>query len=311
MKNGAIIRLVIYSVIALVLTGLLISVLVLKGDKGAPEFGFSFGAYGNLYKNSDKYNVGGGSTAERIHTLDIDWVSGKIEVIAYDGDTVLIEETEVEKEDYKLRWLAEDGKLSIKDKRSKIFFGFVKFPKKELTVKVPQVYFDSFKKLDIDSVSASITLNGINAYDCINLDNVSGRVEITDCTTDNLDIDNVSGNIFADNLKAGEINFNTVSGELTADGEIKKLDSDSVSGDVTVVSKIMVDEADCEAVSGDIKISIPENDGFTAKLDKVSGSFKSDFSTTTEKSKYVYKNGKADYNIDTVSGSFSVLRLAE
>ena len=66
-----------------------------------------------------------------------------------------------------------------------------------------------------------------------------------------------------------------------------------------------------DMASGNVVVSIPENDGFTARVDKASGSFSCDFETLMQgEGLSVYKSGAASFDIDIASGSFAIRKLA-
>lgn len=88
MKASAVVRIVIWSLAALILTGILVAGVVFKGVWGGSG-DFMIGVTGNVY--SGDYNIGGGSITEPINAVEVDWVSGKIEISVYDGETTEID----------------------------------------------------------------------------------------------------------------------------------------------------------------------------------------------------------------------------
>ena len=113
----------------------------------------------------------------------------------------------------------------------------------------------------------------------------------------------MSGDADLKNIKAGKLDINTVSGNLRADGEISELESDSVSGDITVSSAVPPKKLDCDSTSGDIRLTIPKNSGFTLEADTVSGSISCELPIVSEsKNRRVCGDGSAEFETDTVSG---------
>ena len=45
------------------------------------------------YDNADSYSIGSGSTSDNIRNLEIDWVSGNVEISYGKGDEIVFEET--------------------------------------------------------------------------------------------------------------------------------------------------------------------------------------------------------------------------
>ncbi|MGN0493155.1 MAG: DUF4097 family beta strand repeat-containing protein, partial [Acutalibacteraceae bacterium] len=247
MKTSAVIRIVIWSLVAVILTGMLVAGIALKGTNvGLGDF--SIGFSGNTYADAGSYSIGGGSITEPINAVTVNWVSGKIDISVYDGDTVEVSETAVDDEDYKLRYKVENGRLTVHSEKSGFSFGIISKPKKELTVKIPRVYAESLKELKINSTSAEIRIDGLT---------VSQSVEI----------DTVSGKVTAENLTAASLECDTVSGDIKASGAIESFDLDSTSGCAEIDTSVPLKKLETDTVSGDVTVTIPENCGFQAEFD--------------------------------------------
>lgn len=287
MKRNAIARIIIWSLVAVLLTSLLV-----VGISSSPSSFFSgdwsLGGIGVTYKNSALYNVGGGTVTDEFQSIKVNWTNGKINIEAYDGEDTVISETEVAEKENKLRWRVEDGVLKIQQMAAGMRFGLKKTPKKTLTVKIPSNVAEGLKAVTSDSVSAEVTITGISASDKIEIDTVSGGANLKNIKTEKLDID-------------------TVSGSIKAAGEFTELESDSVSGDVTVSSATPLKKLDCDSTSGNIRLTIPKNSGFTLKADTVSGDISCGLPTVSEsKNRSVCGDGSADFETDTVSGDLII-----
>lgn len=287
MKRNAIARIIIWSLVAVLLTSLLV-----VGISSSPSSFFtgdwSSGIIGVTYKNSALYNVGGGTVTDEFHSIKVNWTNGKINIEAYDGEDTVISETEVAEKENKLRWRVEDGVLKIQQMAAGMRFGLKQTPKKTLTVKIPSNVAEGLKAVTSDSVSAEVTITGISASDKIEIDTVSGGANLKNIKTEKLDID-------------------TVSGSIKAAGEFTELESDSVSGDVTVSSATPLKKLDCDSTSGNIRLTIPKDSGFTLKADTVSGDISCGLPTVSEsKNRRVCGDGSADFETDTVSGDLII-----
>lgn len=286
MKRNAIARIIIWSLVAVLLTSLLV-----VGISSSPSRfygGLSSGIIGVTYKNSALYNVGGGTVTDEFHSIKVNWTNGKINIEAYDGEDTVISETEVAEKENKLRWRVEDGVLKIQQMAAGMRFGLKQTPKKTLTVKIPSNVAEGLKAVTSDSVSAEVTITGISASDKIEIDTVSGGANLKNIKTEKLDID-------------------TVSGSIKAAGEFTELESDSVSGDVTVSSATPLKKLDCDSTSGNIRLTIPKNSGFTLKADTVSGDISCGLPTVSESNnRRVCGDGSADFETDTVSGDLII-----
>lgn len=287
MKRNAIARIIIWSLVVVLLTSLLV-----VGISSSPSSFFSgdwsLGGMGVTYKNSALYNVGGGTVTDEFQSIKVNWTNGKINIEAYDGEDTVISETEVAEKENKLRWRVEDGVLKIQQMAAGMRFGLKQTPKKTLTVKIPSNVAEGLKAVTSDSVSAEVTITGISASDKIEIDTVSGGADLKNIKTEKLDID-------------------TVSGSIKAAGEFTEFESDSVSGDVTVSSATPLKKLDCDSTSGNIRLTIPKNSGFTLKADTVSGDISCGLPTVSEsKNRRVCGDGSADFETDTVSGDLII-----
>ena len=55
---------------------------------------------------------------------------------------------------------------------------------------------------------------------------------------------------------------------------------------------------------------LPEDAGFTVKLDTMSGDFESDFDTTLRNDSYVAGNGRCRIDVDAMSGDVTIRKAA-
>lgn len=284
MKTSAVIRIVIWSLVALILTGVLVSGVVLKGAWGSSD-DFSIGFTGTVY--SGEYNIGGGSVTEPINAVEVHWVSGKIDIAVYDGEATVIGENAIDDEDYRLRYRVENGILTVHSEKSGFSFGVIKRPKKELTIKIPRAFAQDIRELKINSVSAEINISGLA---------VSQTVEV----------DTVSGKVTAEDLTAACLECDTVSGGIKASGAIESFDLDSTSGSAEIVTSVPLKKLETDTVSGNVTVIIPENSGFELEFDTVSGDIDCEFPLTKKNGKHIYADGSAKLEADSTSGDFTV-----
>ena len=285
MRTSAIIRIITWSIVAIFLVVVLVN--SINGDKifGLNNIGF----FGYSYDNSGEYLVADDIISVRdIKNIDIDWISGKVKVEEYSGNTIEFYEEESSSldEDEKMRYLVEDGSLKIKFKKSKKFISSFLNKNKTIIIKIPS------------SVSG-----GLNSFV---LNTVSSNVEVNNLVANNVSIEVVSGDIDINNVKSELLYVETISGSVNISGAIDFIESEGVSGKITMDLENCPKEIKSETISGSINIYIPENDGFTAKYESVSGKFTSDFNVTMTKNKAVYKNGKSNFDFESVSARINI-----
>ena len=293
-KNNAMAKIITHSIIAVVLTVLLVWVLKSNVSCGG-SFSFwpsgcnviSLGGY--TYDDADKYSVGEFTLDEEITALDIDWIAGKVNVIVTEDENVSAKETGADEEDEELRYRVVDGKLMIKFKKSEKF-GLNDDLSKDLELYIPR---DMAKKLSLVSVQC-----------------VSADLNMNDIMVDTVDIEMVSGKFESAYVTIDKFNFQGVSGNMTINGDLNELDAEMVSGKIKVNSVKMLSKIDVEAVSGDVTVTMPEGDGFTAEMESVSGDLNIEFAVSTKGDKKIYGDGSAEYSFESVSGDIN-LKKAE
>lgn len=241
------------------------------------------------------YSAGEGeiSVTENIREIKIDWVSGSVVCRVYDGDQLTFSESagRVLSQDQTLRYQVKDGRLKIDFMEAgRGFRLFDSVPAKDLEVWIPASL--GLETLSIDSVSGAVSVEG-------------GGMRLREA-----DVETVSGGVEIDNLYADEASVSSVSGGITLGGGFGEIDLESVSGGMTLRLFAMPRSVRAESISGGVDLALPENDGFTARLESISGRLRSDFEGGEEKNRVQYKNGGAELRFETVSGGVSLRRDA-
>lgn len=230
--------------------------------------------FDNDFEENNTYHVSDAS----INSIDIDWISGRVTVIPYDGDDIVIREKTKGKIDEEncLRYRISGDTLEINYFRQTAEFNFtgsINYSK-QLEIKVPRALAKSLDELNFDAVSADLNIRDLHIA--------------------SLDVDTTSGNLLGKNIEAKYVNMGTVSGDMkvTYTSCPKELNMDSTSGDCT--------------------ISLPKGSSVTAELDSVSGDFSSEFSTRYEEDDvYIIGSGECEFSVSTVSGDFVINKGAK
>lgn len=265
------------------------------------NFGINFvNRYGN-YADASKYSVGDFTyNAKDVNTVEINWVGGEIEIVQSENATLSVTENgETLDSEEQMHYYIRNGKLIIHYCESG-HFGEINSAKKKLRVEIPEG-----AELDIDNVSADITLGEINVSD-FELTNVSGDVTFAGITAKDIDIEIVSGKIDAKSVCARTFSVNGVSGNINA----AKIDADEI--DIEIVSGktelvlARACEVDISGVSGNVKITLPEGIGTEVELDSASGNLHSDRDYTKKGDTYFFGGGEAKIDVETVSGELYI-----
>ena len=90
--TSVIVRIILWTLTALILLGVLLCGMGVL--PGLSIRGFSFGGWNFHYSDSAKYEVGNGSVpASNLHSVEINWVDGSVNVTVTDGDSVVFRES--------------------------------------------------------------------------------------------------------------------------------------------------------------------------------------------------------------------------
>ncbi len=246
---SAVARIVIWSVVFCILTGLL--AWGLTKDGGGIFSGLNLAGYN--YDDTG-FSVGNGSAKEKITEISIDWLTGNVTVLPAEGDEIVItEDYDGEDSGLRLRWKIENGKLTVKYCKSQRF-GSVKMSDKKLTVAIPAAMLETMGEVDISTVDGEIIYTG--DADELDLDVVNGDLTVT-------------GNI-------GELNVDSVNAKITFKGAVRSAEIEGADTDMTMYLD-MAKELDLDQVNGSIHLYLSEEiTGFAAEIEGLSGNIEID-----------------------------------
>ena len=319
-RASAIVRLVIWSVVALILTATLCLFLIAPSINNWMNIGIPgvFGFNGYTYPDADTYSVGGATLTpesedyETVKNIDIGWLAGSVKVVPSEGDEIKIYEEDVSgvEESHLLRWRLKNGTLSVKYAESGLMWYDGKDEVKHLTLSIPEDMLADMGEFKVDLVSASLCVPTLVCRE-VSIDTVSGGVEFEYLVADEFESDSTSGTVKVSG-EVEKIDIDTVSGKATLNGEFLSVDMDSTSAGIEIVYKNSAPRSlDVDTVSGDVNVFLPETvQGFEAELDSVSGDFESDFSATVKDGKYIFGDRSFKMSFDSVSGDVTVSSVA-
>lgn len=217
------------------------------------------GQVGLTYDDAEKYTAGGADLHVEITDLDVEWIDGTVRVAYHDKDTVSFSETINGKDGEGTDSLDPNGAAlhylvegsTLHIKYAKSGMHDLENISKDLTILIPR----------------SMVLKGFE------FDSVSGELVVEDVTMDQVECDIVSCNVTFEDGSA-----------------IKKLETDTVSGNVTVY--------------------LSEDIGFTLEFDTVSGNVDSDFDVKwdSDHERCSFGSGGCDMEVDSVSGNVGIYR---
>lgn len=221
-------------------------------------------SFGYRYENAGRYTTGNCTMNEKVDTIDINWIAGEVNIVLHDGNEIKLTESAG-------RSLKKDEQVHWLLDDNTLYVKYMRSGRisasnmnKELTLYLPDDM--SLDDVRISCVSASVEAELPEAED-VRLENVSGKTDLL----------------------------------LT---ETETLHAETVSGDMTLRFTSAPDSINAKGVSANVTVQLPENTGFTADMDSVSGRITGELlDGATETKNHTRGNGSCSIQMDTVSGN--------
>lgn len=281
MRTNAIVRIVLYSLAILILLTILVGGLLLNTFIVNHDWETFF-----VSENTGTLASAGYVSADEIKNIKIDWAAGSIAITPGDVDNILFSETQDLREEDRMVFSQQGDTLTIRFNSTRVYWGLSFDAPKDLLITVPRDWF--CRELEIDAASASVHVTGL--------------------TVESVDFDGASGSFRFDNCHVGMLDVDTASGDIHFSGTLQELDCDAASASCTLVLDNAPRSIDADMASGDLRLTLPEDCGFTVKLDALSGDFASDFQTSTQNGKYIYGDGRCRITISAMSGDIMIYK---
>lgn len=240
-------------------------------------------AYSSATNGTGAFNL----RAEQVRSIDITWVSGKVNVENTASDAIEVSEANAETQ---LQWVLDEyGNLNIRCCDSE---HHIRAHDKDLTVRLPQD--KQLEDFEIQSASSDI--------------------EIQTLLADEFKAEGASGSLRAAALGANSASVKTVSGDIHIAGSIaEEVDLESVSGSMEIETAVLPQDLDAKSVSGNWRLTLPKGSDFFAEIKTVSGAVSADdfglSSAQPSRGTYTFGSEENDteFHFETVSGSVRIV----
>lgn len=333
MKKSALNRIIIWSVVSILIIGILVSGMVLVICRSSiPGISRLFSNYPDEYEvfyseetsdklNYDPYavldltvNVSNGNVIFKKSTSDY------IEIYSLRSST---NDESINFENFYYQYYDDLCSLTIygceEDYRLDEYFVpddftldfeslFSNAPYKTIVVELPADIVPD--NITVNTATADITMKDIRNTDYLSLNSYSGSVCASNIDQTNISVNNVNGEINLSNSNAGNITVNTVSGKTDLNGDFEEITFDSVSGDLYYSTNSSSNYlTSINTVSGNAYLTLPESYGFTLDNSSISGSVVSKLKGKNTDYGYAYGNESAEIEFNSVSGSITLKPL--
>lgn len=293
MKTNAIVRIVIWSLVIVVLLGILLAGLswgVLNGRREARQelVPVETEAVINWLPNDETITF----PADSIREIEIQWVAGDIIILSSDVEEITVSESDVSDSKYAMVWKQYDGELKISHCEDNAFsiVGIHNddYMAKDLYIKVPKDW--KCDSLQIDAAAAALEARNLTIRE-MDFDGASGTCDFVNCAIQELDIDTASG----------DVNFS---------GTLEMLDFDAASASFIGQFQNTPSRLDMDGMSGSLDIALPEDCGYSLSMDGMESTFRSDFQGTELKNGYhIYGDGRCVIHVDGMSCDVTIRKL--
>ena len=292
------------------------------------------------YPNADKYTVGNFTyDAASVDTVEINWTSGRVELMEADGAALNVtEKTDNLTDDQLMRWWLDGKTLRIQYWKSG-YTGTLNNAQKRVTVEIPKditltVHVTSgeiitgdhrLKTAALEATSGEIKLGAVNADEItlqatsgelhagplraakqITMICTSGKIEIDNAMADAVTLQSTSGAIVSGPIDAKEFTVNCTSGDIKLDAvKAENAKVRSTSGDVKL-GVYQCGTVSIGSTSGDVTLTPVHGAGMTVDYSTNSGSLNG--KGGEKKYHEVIGDGLSPVTVNTSSGD---LRLKE
>ena len=178
MKRNALGRVILYSLLILVLTGILVSAIL------SEFYLFQFSAGDNVPKE-------GHVATSDVKRLEIDWVAGSVTIQKANVDHIAFQESAPDGCKYEMEYSCENGTLVISYSKQVFSFSIRSIPSKDLTILVPMDW--NCEELSIEGISLDVSIQDLSV-DQMELDGISCEMVFSGKLQE-LQIDGISCNV--------------------------------------------------------------------------------------------------------------------
>ncbi len=222
--------------------------------------------------------------------LDIDWISGEVEILVTSGDAVSLMERmdRGTSPDYAMVVSEQDGVLKVRYVEDE-FLSLPNLPAKKLVIHLPREMAESLTEVRLNSVSADFDVDPLTVREKFEFSSVSGDLETDFITAEGVDAE-----------------VSTVSGKIDLDGSFRQVNGENTSGEIDLKLRTCPEKVSLVTVSGKVDVELPRDAGFTLSYDTVSGDLECDFAAKRNGEKLICGDGGCEISVSTTSGDLKI-----
>lgn len=283
MKTNAIIRIIIWSLVIVMLVGVLCNGL----------FGWNPRTHYQLKRTEEVRSEDFVSevreasvNAAGVTKLAIEWVAGDIDIRVKEGSDQIRFAEDTGSCEYPMVYNQRGEKLTIQFcKESSGIRISGEDIRKDLVIEVPAEW--NCRELELDVAAADLT--------------------VQELTVEAVDFDGASGNCNFLNCVVGSMDMDAASGDITYTGKLQELDLDAASASFTGTFTENPRLLKLDGMSAELDITLPADGGYTARMDGLSGSIASiDHSCKIINDAHIYGDGSCRISLSGLSCDLTI-----
>lgn len=267
MKNLRIVQIAAWSVVAVLLTGVLVLGIARGGYGGLYRFGFDWN-----FTSAEKQVLTQSAASSGVDTVDVGVASADVVFRTGGSDIQVACYGPDGKDDNEYSVSRSGSELLVKQKMRLFSFHWFDWGSRRVEITLPENWHGS---LAVSSASGGVQLPGGMQLSNINIALASGDVACASdapITAEDVKISSVSGDLNLGSLSCKTFSLSSTSGDVRAASLAGQGRIHTVSGDVGVDSLARMDGAvSAGSVSGDIRIGLGQGVGAQVTAGSVSG----------------------------------------
>lgn len=273
MKKSAIVRIILFGLLAVMLIGLLVSGLM------ANRWNDYRVVHGNMDAEASENQT---ISASKVKKLSVDWAAGAVTICLGDTKDVRFWESGADDE-YPMVWFLDGNELEIQFCKSSLFFGHDSRIRKDLTIQVPADWIG--EEIEINAADAVVTISDLTVGE-LDLDSAAAACEVKNCDINSLSIEAASG----------EINF---------EGSLNFMETDAMSAKCKAVFRNTPKSLKLDSMSGSMELWLPADSDVRVNMQSISGNYQSDFAHDCD-SGCQHSGGQCVIDVNTMSGDVMI-----
>lgn len=240
-----------------------------------------------FYENEQSYKSGNFEyTANEIDNIELNWHSGKINILRSDKENLSVSENNDKlEESQQLHYFIDGSTIKINYCKSR-YVGKIDEKQKNILVEIPEKI-----NLDINTLNSDVSADDLSLSN-LDIKIANGSLNVNTLESDKMDFNISNGSLNINTLRSDEIAFNISNGSLN----VNTLESDKMNATVgngrTSLGVAKCNLLDLNTFNGDVEITLLDNLGAEVLTRIGAGEFKTEKEYVVDREKKIFGSGE-------------------